>query len=330
MASFLAEPFLRKFPDNVRKSLSDPESLYLIIYDRIRNGSMPVVTLRQSFINFMQDLKKKDPEIYSCLTSLYEGKKLGMLENSNGISDALSNLTIRKSVLNEITPAANNSINTIFYDEFENKKWQEWLITALNKPLFLERQIIEGEIEFLFKNQFTNLKPGETFSIESTFSKLRLPFKKIRILDPYLYDNINHIPLYRIIKSITKKIQSVDVEIISSLEPDRSANPEKIKLDLMNHFSSYDIKGVNITLRSQRRSGKDVFHRRVIWTDFWCLKSDQSFNFLNTNSDYKKVKMENDLNVAGKYSSKESIWHKINNDWEVYQYYSETFQKHDL
>jgi len=317
---------MRKFPENVRKSLSDPQGSYLIIYDRIRNGSMPVVTVRQSFIEFMEDLKMKDPEIYSCLTSLVDDKKLCMLENSAEISKSLSNLTIRKSVLNEITPAAHNLVNTIFYDEFENNNWQEWLIKALKKPLFLDGEIRDGKVEFLFKNLFFNFKPGETFSFENTFSKLRLPIKNIRILDPYLYTNIDQIPLDRIINSITKKGQIVDIEIISSLEPDKYANPDKIKEKVLNQFSSYNFNGQNITLRSQRRSGKDVFHRRVIWTDFWCLKSDQSFNFLDKDSDYKKVKMENDLNVSGKYSSKESIWQKINADWEVYQYYSKILQ----
>ena len=75
---------------------------------------------------------------------------------------------------------------------------------------------------------------------------------------------------------------------------------------------------IRIKLYSQKRTGKEIFHARVLWTDFWAIHFDRGFDVLESNGSTNKVKRQNILFQTGKYASKNNIYHEITDNWNNY------------
>lgn len=320
MDGFLSSSFIKEFPKKVRKTLFDDSSTYYELLLAIKAGRLIAGTQGKAFVSVLEELKNKEPELYKLFISLEASGKLTAKEVSEHIPESLKDIKIRKSVLKKIGGAYSQPADVIYHDSISDVKWKKEIIKAGRKPLVENRDLRSGDIEYLFKEISIPLNQDDEFNWPRFLSSYILPFKRIRILDPYLYVNIKGIDINNILRILLKQsiTKNMSVEIISDLSADRNRKKENVLQSVWDEINLLESCKSSIKLFTQKGSASKYFHKRAIWTDFWVLHTERGFDFLNLETGNGSVKRENTLFLTGKYSSKDSLWHQINENWGNY------------
>lgn len=312
MDGYLTGPFIQKLPDNLKASWLPGKSSFSDFYKSVSRGYLQVAVSDEYYFQFIIDLKKKEPELAKSLISLESSGKLRAVHVNFSISEKLKISGIRTSTKKHISGGLNIPSDMIFHDTFEQVHLREKISNSTNKPLFLEVDLTDGTIEYLFRERSFNLNIGDTFNWARFIDAFRLPFKSIRILDPYLFRNTSKVDLGGLLSSLSKKNDDVLIEIISNGDK-KQINKFKAELNSIKNFKA-DVRLFN----QLSDSGSNTFHRRIIWTDYWVLLAERGFDFLKLRKGLGEVKKETNLFLTGKYASKDSIWYQIENNWQNY------------
>lgn len=311
MDGYLTDLFIQKLPANLKASWLPGNSAFSDFFRSVSRGFLQVIVSDENFLHFIEDLKKNEPELANSLISLKSSGKLRAVHVKSSIPDELNISGIRKSVKKKISGGYNIPTDTIFHDSFEHPESRERISNSTKKPLFLEIDLTDGRIEYLFREQSFSLNVGDTFNWSRFFSAYTLPFKTIRILDPYFYKNTAKVDLSGLLSSLTKKNNDVLIEIISKGDK-KQIDRFKAELNSIKNFKA------DVRLYNQLSDVSDTFHKRLIWTDYWTLFAERGFDFLKLQRGLGEVKKETNLYLTGKYASRESIWHQVENNWQKY------------
>ncbi|MCC5905133.1 MAG: hypothetical protein JJU13_02925 [Balneolaceae bacterium] len=311
MDGFLSDPFIKKLPGNLKASWLPGKSAYSVFYKSISRGYLQVAASDENFITFIEDLRKTEPELAKALISLESSGKLRTVQIDTSLPKELNVSGIRISEKKHISGGFTIPTDTIFHDQFDNPDSRQKITDATQKPLFIEHDLSEGTIEYLFNERSFCLNIGDTFNWARFIIDYALPFKKIRILDPYLYKNIDNVDLNGLLKTVTKKSDCASIEIISN-------GSEKQIAKFKNELIAISGLKADIRLYNQLSDVSDTFHKRLIWTDFWVLFAERGFDFLKLERGLGTVKKETNLFLTGKYAAKNSIWYQLVNSWQGY------------
>lgn len=311
MDGYLTDPFIQKLPDNLKASWLPGKSAFSDFYNSISRGSFQVAVSDKNFVDFIEALKINEPELAKSILSLESSGKLRSVSIDSIIPNEFNIPGIRKSAKKQICGGLNVPADTIFHDIFENRDSREKISDSIKKPLFLEVDLTDGTIEYLFSERSFSLNIGDTFNWARFISAYSLPFNRIRILDPYLYNNADNVDLGGLLNALTKNCGNVTIEIISRED-------KKSIAKVYHELHSIKNKNVDIRLYKQLSDVSDTFHKRLIWTDYWVLFAERGFDFLMLKKGLGEVKKETNLFLTGKYASKESIWHQTETNWQDY------------
>lgn len=322
MDGYLTSSFLQQFPKKLMERFILSNTTFHEFFRAIHDGTFVASTDEKALLDLLEYLKSSDNEIenslYRGITSMYDSSKLQSKQKVDAIPDSFKKLTIKKSILTEVGGALSQKASSVFHDSIGNGDWKEQLMRIGSKPIFENDELSSGSIHFLFKEKSIPINIGDDFNWSRFLSDFVMPFKSVRILDPYLYTNINDVKLVSLLKTISRKSNSgLNIEIISDLTADRKRAEEEVLEKVKNELSDFG-DSAKITLYSQKGSASNVFHKRLIWTDFWVVHTDRGLDFVKLATGQGKAKQENTLFMAGKYASKESIWYQVNNNWSDY------------
>jgi len=319
MDGYLTDPFVQKLPANLKASWIPGNSAFSDFFKSVSRGFLQVAVADEHYFQFIYDLKKNEPELAKSLISLESSGKLRAVHINSSIPDELNISGIRKSVKKQISGGLNIPTDTIFHDTFEHHDLRERISDSTKKPLFLEIDITDGTIEYLFRERSFNLNVGDTFNWARFISEYTLPFKRVRILDPYLFKNVTNVDLNGLLSTLVKKSEKISIDIISNGD-EKQIGKVKAELNSINNFKA------DVRLYNQLSDVSDIFHKRLIWTDYWVLFAERGFDFLKLRKGLGEVKKETNLFLTGKYASKDSIWHQIDNNWQDYLAKAELIQ----
>lgn len=311
MDTYLTDQFLNKLPENLKASWLPGKSSFSDFYKSISRGFFRIAVSDNNFLQFIDELKKNEPELAKALLSLESSGKIRAFHIDSAISDELNISGIRKGYLRQLNGGFKIPTDTIFHDLFENRDSRDKITNKTKKPIFIEADLTDGTIEYLFREKSFNLNIGVNFNWAKFLNSYTLPFQKIRILDPYLYKNVDKVDLSGLLKTITNKSSFASIEIISSGDKKQI---EKFK-SVLNSISGLN---ANLTLYCQKSDVSDTFHKRLIWTDYWVLFAERGFDFLKLNKGLGVVKKETNLFLTGKFAAKDSIWYQLENNWQDY------------
>ena len=327
MNGFFTSSFMEDFPKSLKQSIFSKKTSRYDLFLAMKSGRLIVGTQGISLVSVLESLKQEDFELFQIFSSLEAAGKLKGVDVSEEISEDLKEIKIRKSILKRIAQGYSQPVDIVYHDNVGANHWKEEIINSGYKPLIDNEDLNNGNVDYLFQEQSIPLNKGVEFNWSRFLADYLYPFKQIRILDPYLFTNVHSIDLNNILKTLLSKCntEKVCVEIISNLSVnggERVANVlEKVKktIEIPNGFK--------VKLYSQKGSASRVFHKRVIWTDFWALNAERGFDFLKLEKGKGTVTKENTLFMTGKYSSKNSLWYQIINNWTNYLNLSREIEK---
>jgi hypothetical protein len=311
MDGYLTDPFLHNLPENLKASWLPGDSAFSDFYKSISKGWFQVAVSDESFLDFIETLRSKEPELAKSLIELMAGGKLRSVQINSEIPDELNITGIRKSVKSKISGGLNLPADTIFHDVLESTELREKVVMATLKPLFLESDLTEGKIEFLFRERSFSLNIGDTFNWARFISNYVFPFQNIIILDPYIYKDAKKIDLAGLLRVLTKESENPSIDFIS-------IGDEEQILKVINEIKSNKDLKAEIRFYRQLSDTSNTFHKRVIWTDYWALLGERGFNFVKIKKGMGKIIKETNLYLTGKYASKRSIWHQTRDNWSSY------------
>lgn len=319
MDGFLTPAFLQAFPESIRKALFEEESNYYDFYRAIKKGRLIAGTDGECLYDLLESLRQTDPDYFKSLSSLEASGKLQARKTDELIPEAFKAIKIRKSILKMIASAYAQPADVVYHAEVEDPHLKNEIIKAGNKPLVEKEDLQKARFQHFFKEESFPLNIGDTFNWPRFLSNYVHPFKYIRIKDPYLFKNIHSIDLNSMIKALTRFSDpgQLTIEIISDLSADNNRTEQEsldrvIKALDLTHSEGY------INLYTQKGSASPVFHSRDIWTDFWVLNAERGFDFLKMEAGQGTVTKENKLFLSGRYSSENSSWHQVKDNWENY------------
>lgn len=321
MSGFFTSSFLNTFPYKVLKAYSSEYSGYLEILNVTQKGTFRVFVNTNTFLALLENIKSEHNDLYKLLTSLHASSKIKSIKVDESIIPPLVETMrgIRKSIAKEINTGISCSCDSILVDKFENIACRENITRITGIPIFLESDIESKEIDYLFKEQSFYHVIGSDFSWARFLNDYTLPFTKIRILDPYLYVNIEHIDFTSILRTLCKKSNNtVNVQIISDINASRKYPKSEILEKVNSILRDVNVLNVHVELFMQNSSASKLFHKRVIWTDFWSLLMDRGFDFIKYDNGRFFTANENTLFMSGKYATNTSSWSQINNQWNSY------------
>lgn len=315
MDGYLTKPFINNLSSNLKASWMPGKNAFSDFYKSIAKGAMKVAVSDENFMKVIESLNEVEPELAKALLSLESGGKIQSVNIDATIPSELNISGIRKSIRRSISGGVKVPTDIIFHDFFDNLEARGKISAVLKKPLFLEIDLVDGKIEYLFRERSFNFDIGDAFSWARFVSGYALPFQRIRILEPYLYKNVTDVDLSGLLKTLTKNSHNPIIEIIS-----RGKESEIIKIK--DELESIENLNADIRLYNQLSDVSSLFHKRVVWTDYWVLLAERGFDFLKPKKEHRRglgeVKLENNLFLTGKYASKKSIWHQVNKNWEEY------------
>lgn len=319
MDGLFTTPFLRKYPTNLKSSYLNLSSLYSELHKSISSGNLKIGVQGEDFVDLLDDLKHAEPAIANHILALEAAGKIKGLKYAKKKPEELNSLGVRNSVLHHMNGAFSEGTDTIFHDQLDEDKWRDKIVFAGGKPLFLDKDLDKGSIEYLFKEKSFPQNKGKEFNWSRFLRPFVLPIKKVRILDPWLYKGIDNADLYGIINTLIKKSNhTVEIEIISHLTASSGSIEDQVKKKVKNKLNELEGKKIKILLYNQKGSASKIFHKRVIWTDYWVILSEHGLDFLNLKPGKGTVDKENTLYMTGKYSSGDSLWYQIKNNWQRY------------
>lgn len=320
MDAFFTNPFMQNFPGNLKHSMFIGNSAFYDLFMAMKTGRLKSGTDEGVYLKLLEDLKINESELYQVFMSLYDSGKVQCCKvTSKEIPIELKEVTMRKSVLKEIGKAYLQNPDSVYHDGFEQSEWKEQLMAAGGTPIIDEDDLQKGKIEYLFIEKSYPLNLHDEFNWARFLADFMFPFKKVRILDPYMYVNIQNVDIKGMIKTITRKCgDNIEIEIISDLSANNKWKPEVLLKKVEKELEPLGGLRGNIKLFTQKGSAGNLFHKRVVWTDFWVINAERGFDFLKLNTGKGTVTKENTLFMSGKYSSKESLWHQIGENWTDY------------
>jgi len=323
MDGFFTTPFLSKFPDNLKSSFFLEESSYFELFKSIKKGFFITGVEKGAFIELLEELKGSEPELFKQLISLESSGKIKASEVKEEIIDVLKGIKIRKSVLRHISSGYAQKTCSVFHDSIEGSQKKQAIIKSGSKPLIDHDDLHSGRVSYLFEEKSFPQNQKDQFNWARFLKDYNYPFKRIRILDPYLYANLKDIDLNSMLKSLLRysKSEHVSIEIISNLgavQRKKDESEEDMVQKLTAELKLPPEFADNLTLYTQRGSASPVFHKRAIWTDFWVLLAERGLDFTKLATGQGTVKRENTLYLTGRYSSKNSLWHQIDENWQTY------------
>lgn len=329
MNGFFTSSFMEDFPKSLKQSIFSKTTTCYDLFLAMKSGRLSVGTQGISLVSVLDRLKQEDFELFQVFSSLEAAGKLKGVDVSEEISEDLKEIKIRKSILKRIAEGYSQPVDIVYHDNVGSNHWKEEIINSGYKPLIDNEDLNNGYVDYLFQEQSIPLNKGFEFNWSRYLADYLYPFKKIRILDPYLFTNVQSIDLNNMLKTLLShcNTEKVSVEIISDL----SVNNRERVADVIEKVKKtieipYGFKS-KVKLYSQKGSASQVFHKRVIWTDFWALNAERGFDFLKLEKGKGTVTKENTLFMTGKYSSENSLWHQINNNWENYLNLSREIEK---
>ena len=335
MDCYLTSSFMTRFPERLRQSLLEPNCFY-DLYKSISNNCLIAGTDLLSFMELLESQKTSENEIIKVLSGLEAAGKLQTIKKTDEMPDFVRQLNIRKSVIEKIGPAFSKKADMVVHDKFEIQKWKTDIMMEGGKPVIDNHDLESGQVAFLFSEKSETLKIGADFSWDRILSPYIFPFKKVRILDPYFYANFKSIRFGELLNTLSSKSKGgLDVEIISDSKVlernNRNSRREKDLMDEVIESMKQNIPNMmQIKLYSQKWQGKDFFHARVLWTDFWALHFDRGFDFLESEGSSVKVKRLNMLFQTGKYASKNNVYHEISDNWDSFLQHSRLYHSINL
>lgn len=319
MDGYMTDSFFEMLPMKLKSILLDDSDSYYEFYSALNKGRIQLGVSGHKLSLLLDKLNKADPELTKKLVSFVDSGKLRGLSKSKKIDPTIDIPGIRKGVLKQISGCYEHNSDTLFHDNLSQKGWREKIETRGRKPLFLNEDFVNGDVEYLFKEQSEYLNVGDSFNWSRFLNSYVLPFNTIRILDPYLYVNICDTSLSELLKTLAKKSKDgLKIEIISDLNAKSKWTPKELIENVITELKDLSSSQFEIILFNQKGGGKKLFHKRVIWTNFWALYTDRGFDFIEIEKGGGTVKRENTLFISGKYASKDSVWHQIDRNWEEY------------
>ncbi len=320
MDGFLTSPFISKFPENLKRTVFYGDSNFYDLFIAIKSGKLVAGMDGENFVDLISQLRDTDPELFHQFHSLEQAGKLQAKKVNHEISEILENIALRKSVLKHISPGYSQPAHSVFHDDVGDSKKKKEIIKIGGKPLIDNKDLDTGCVDYLFHEKSVPLNLGDTFNWARFLSKYISPFTHIRILDPYLYTNIEKADLNNMLTTLLRQCNSdkLTIEIISDLESDDKWRKEEVIERLHKDLNISKQFRKSLHLYHQKGSGSNVFHKRAIWTNFWTLLTERGFDFLKLETGKGTVTRENTLFLTGKYSSDSSLWHQIDNNWQDY------------
>lgn len=320
MDSFLTSPFFSKFPGNLKRTIFSDSSNYYDLFKAIKSGKMVAGLDRETFVDILSKIREKEPELFSLFNSLESAGKLQTKNADKKIHESLAKISIRKSILKSISQGYSQPAESVFHDDLDDSQKKLEIIKSGGKPLIVDDDLNSGAVSYFFHEKSIPLNRGDSFNWSRFLSSYISPFTHIRILDPYLYINVRDIDLNNMLKAMIRlsNPQSLTIEVISNLEADKKWRKEEVAEKLIKQLNLPDSFMGSLTLYHQKRSGSNVFHKRAIWTNFWTLLTERGFDFLKLETGKGTVTRENTLFLTGKYSSENSLWHQIDQNWNHY------------
>lgn len=318
MDGIFTTPFLRDYPGNLKVDLYNVSSIYFELHKAIGKGMLLIGTPGDDLSKLLEEIRTEEPEIAKALIAQVDAGKLKGVHVNNEVPDVLKKIVAKKSILKKMNAAFAHNADTLFHNRFEEEKWKDQIIFEGGKPVFVESDLLSGKIEFLFKEMSFPLNKEDEFNWARFLVQYVQPFRNVRILDPYLYVHIRKTGLSGILNSLVKKSKyDINVEIISNLSIDSGRKPGEMLEGVREEINQIKRDGINISLYDHSSASK-IFHKRIIWTDFWILLTEHGFDFLKSDTGKSLVDKENTLFLTGKYASNDSIWHQVNNNWGDY------------
>lgn len=320
MDSFFTSPFISNFPENLKRTVFSDNSNFYDLFKAIKSGKLIAGVDGETFVDLLFKLRDTEPELFSQFHSLEQAGKLQAKKVDNDILDNLKNIAIRKSILKSVSQAYSQPAQSVFHDDVGDSERKQEIIKMGGKPLIDNEDLNSGNVDYLFLEQSIPLNRGDTFNWARFLSRYLSPFTHIRILDPYLYTNIEKSDLENMLTALIRQSNpdNLIIEIISDLEADNKWKKDEVieklsrELNLPKHFTK------SLYLYHQKGSANNIFHKRAIWTNFWTLLTERGFDFLKLETGKGTVTRENTLFLTGKYSSDSSLWHQIDNNWQKY------------
>lgn len=320
MDGFLTSSFIKDFPGSIKKSLFNDSTSFYELFMAIKAGHLSAGTQGEAFVSVLEVLKKDEPKFYELFISLEASGKLTTKESGDFIPEFFKDIKIRKSELKRISEGYYQPADVIYHDSVSGTKWKKEIIERGSKPLIDNQDLQSGNVEYLFKELSIPLNQGDEFNWARFLSNYIYPFNKIRILDPFLFVNIGSTDIYNILRALIKlsRKNNLTVEIISNLSADSSRKSENVLKEVRDQLNLPERFKRSLKLYSQKGSASNIFHKRAIWTDFWVVQAERGLDFLKLETGKGTVRKENTLFLTGRYSSNDSLWHQINDNWENY------------
>jgi len=325
MDGYLTSPFISKFPENLKRTLFSGDTNFYDLFIAIKSGKLVAGVNGETFVGLLSQLRDTEPELFHQFHSLEQSGKLQAKKAGHGIPENLKKIALRKSVLKSIGQGYSQPAHSIFHDDVGDSEKKKEIIKKGGKPLIDNKDLDTGSVDYLFHEESIPLNIGQTFNWARFLSKYVSPFTHIRILDPYLFTNIDKTDLNNLLRALLRQCNSdkLTIEIISDLEADNKWRKDEVIEKLHRELNVPKQFRNSLHLYHQKGSGSNVFHKRVIWTNFWTLLTERGFDFLKLETGKGTVTRENTLFLTGKYSSESSLWHQIDDNWSNYLRISE-------
>lgn len=327
MDAFFSPTFISTFPDSLKRSVFSGNGSYYDLFKAIKSGRMIAAADEIIFFDLLEKLKKSEPELHKLFSSLESAGKLQTKHVKYEIPEYLQHIKIRKGILKKISSGYLQPSDTVFHDSVGDSQKKIDIIKSGGKPLIDDEDLALGKIEYYFQEKSIPLNRGDEFNWPRFLADYVYPFSYIRILDPYLYISVKDINLNSMLKALIRQSnpKSMSIEIISDLEADNKWRKDEVIEKLREELNLPKQFRKSLYLYHQKGSANNVFHKRAIWTNFWTLLSERGFDFLKLKTGKGTVTRENTLFLTGKYSSNNSLWHQIGQNWDHYLSKSEQF-----
>lgn len=319
MSAYFSNLFLKQLPNNIWESIIQEQNDYSRLRDSIRNGFFTFLADGKVATDVLDTLRHENRDLYRMFESiiLADGVFKYLPSSDKNHTSADSDLSgVKKSIVND------ENVHSVYFEKLDASSGKNKLTNELNKPVFLDRDLKNQKIGFLFMNDSITFDINSDFDWYSFLKPYLLPFKRIRILDPYLFDSIlrNDRAFFdSFIESITSASRFVDIEIISDLKNFKH-DETFLKNTFQKFITPFETDNYRITLRTQNRAASELFHQRVIWTDFWLLKLDRGFDFLKNSRDKNKtiINKSNPVDLYGRFAATRTLWNHFFDDWGLY------------
>jgi len=316
MSAYFSKHFLKQLPNNIWESIIHEQNDYSHLRDSISNGFFTFLADGKVATVVLDAIRDENKDLYK----IFESKIL-----AEGVVHYLplfeDNDTSTKEGLNE-SIAKGENVHSVFFENIEDYSAKNKLTNKLNKPVFLDGDLKNKKIGFLFKNESITLDLNSEFDWHNFILPYLLPFHNIRILDPYLFKNIlrdDRAFFGSFLESITSASKFVEIEIISDI---KHCNRDEVflKNTFQKFIAPLKTDTYRISLRTQNRTASGLFHPRVVWTDFWLLKLDSGFSFLKKSRDKNKtiINKSNPIDLYGRFAGEKTLWNDVSDKWELY------------